>query len=73
MSMCTECHRTPCHPKCPNADEPPAVFICSGCGKNILDGEGYYDVLGEQFCENCIDDSYHVAELEEYFDDFNER
>lgn len=52
--MCEECRMTPCHPRCPNAPEPRSVFICSGCGREILEGDDYWDVLGEQFCENCI-------------------
>ena len=64
--MCDICLKTPCDPHCPNAPEPPAVFVCSGCGKDILDGEDYWDILGEQFCENCIDDSRKTAEAEDY-------
>jgi hypothetical protein len=37
--------------------------VCSGCGENIYDGETYYDVMGEQFCESCIDDARKVAEF----------
>lgn len=53
--MCNVCGKDPCDPRCPNAPDPPTVFICSGCGENILDGDDYYDVLGEQFCESCMD------------------
>ena len=61
--MCSECWQHPCHPQCPNAPEPPAVFVCSGCGEEIVAGEDYWDILGEQFCENCIDDSRRTAEV----------
>lgn len=30
------------------------VFVCSGCGQPIYEGQTYYDVLGEQFCEDCM-------------------
>lgn len=66
--MCVECHQTPCHPRCPNAPEPEKVFICSGCGDYIYDGDWYYDVLGEQFCENCMESCYHQAEAEDEYD-----
>lgn len=62
--MCDVCLSNPCHPRCPNAADPPAVFICSGCGDRILDGEDYYDVLNEQFCQNCIDGYRREAEYD---------
>lgn len=62
--MCVECGKSPCDYRCPNAPEPPAVFVCSGCGDDILEGQDYWEVLGEQFCETCIDKCKHTAELE---------
>ena len=61
--MCAECLRTPCDPRCPNAkdSEETPVFICSGCSTEIMDGEDYWEVLGEQFCENCIDKARRIA------------
>lgn len=46
----------------PYDDESKTVFVCSGCGGYILDGQDYWDILGEQFCENCIDDARRTAE-----------
>lgn len=43
----------------------PAVFICSGCGKPIREGEPYTDILGEQFCAGCIAANTQVAEKTE--------
>lgn len=60
--MCEECWQTPCHPACPNADPPRAVFICSGCGAEIVEGEDYWDLVGEQFCEDCVREARHEAE-----------
>jgi hypothetical protein len=60
--MCDVCRSFPCDSRCPNAPEPPSVFVCSGCGENIYDGDDYYEVMGEQFCQNCIDDARKVAE-----------
>lgn len=62
--MCDICLRTTCHPSCPNAPEPPSVFVCSGCGDTIYDGDDYYDVLGEQFCTECINGLRKVAEYD---------
>ena len=58
---CDVCLQSPCHPRCPNAADPPAVFVCSGCGDDIYDGDDYWDILGEQFCERCVDDARGVA------------
>ena len=59
--MCEQCLQTPCHPRCPNAPEPKSVFVCSGCNEKIYDGDSYWEILGEQFCANCIDDAKGVA------------
>lgn len=63
---CDVCLQHPCHSRCPNAPEPPAVFVCSGCGHDIHEGEDYWNVMGEQFCERCIDDAKGVAEYDPY-------
>ena len=60
--MCDVCLKSPCDPRCPNAPEPQTVFICSGCGEHILDGDDYWEILGEQFCESCIDEFRRTAE-----------
>lgn len=61
--MCSECRMTPCHPRCPNAPDPveTPVFVCSGCPTEIMDGEDYFEILGEQFCEKCIDSARRIA------------
>lgn len=64
--MCDICIKSPCDPRCPNAPEPPTVFVCSGCGEFIYDGDDYWDILGEQFCENCIKDMKRIAEYDPY-------
>lgn len=58
-----ECLKSPCDPRCPNApdQEEIPVFLCSGCGRDIVDGEDYWDILGEQWCEDCMDKSRQVA------------
>lgn len=64
--MCEICLTSPCHPACPNAPEPPAVYVCSGCGRSILDGDEYVDLMGEQWCLTCIKDNTRVAEYDPY-------
>lgn len=69
IAMCDLCLQSPCPPRCPNADPPKAVFVCSGCGDDIVEGQDYYDILGEQFCEDCIYDAKEVAEFKYDFDE----
>ena len=59
--MCDVCRKMPCDPRCPNAPDPPSVFVCSGCGDLIYDGDDYWEIMGEQWCEDCIDDCKKVA------------
>ena len=64
--MCELCHHVPCMSSCPNAPEPKHVFICSGCGESICIGDEYYDIMGEQFCVDCMSDARRTAE---WYDD----
>ena len=64
--MCEICRHNPCDSRCPNAPGPPSVFICSGCGLDIYDGEDYYDILGEQFCTDCIESAKKEAVYDPY-------
>lgn len=38
------------------------VYICSGCGDPICDGDQYVDLLGEQYCMDCISELTNYAE-----------
>ncbi|MBQ4447398.1 MAG: hypothetical protein II897_03800 [Clostridia bacterium] len=79
--MCEICYRSPCDPRCPNAPQPEAVFVCKSCGEDIVEGEDYYELDGEHYHEECfkdeavsiLEDKYGaekgVAEVEAYFDD----
>ena len=65
--LCATCPYTHgCHPSCPEYKPPPAVFVCSGCGHDIYEGEDYWDIMGEQFCKKCIDDARGEAEYDPY-------
>ena len=64
--MCEICLKKPCHSTCPNASEPPTVYICSGCGHPILEGESVWHILGEQFCEECISETRTEAVYDPY-------
>lgn len=38
------------------------VFVCSGCGDSIREGDQYVDLLGELFCMECIAELTFFAE-----------
>ena len=54
--MCEYCHRSICPSRCPNADEPKAVYHCSHCGESITVGERYAEIDGSYYHEECLDD-----------------
>ena len=60
--MCRICNQHICPSACPNADEPRPVYVCSGCSERILEGEDAWHILGEVFCEQCIDEARSEAE-----------
>jgi len=62
--MCSVCMSSPCHPRCPNADEPSVVEYCFDCKKEIYEGEDYYDVEGTPWCEECMRRKKKTAELD---------
>ena len=59
--MCMECRQTPCHPRCPNADEPREVCKCDKCSTSIHEGEDMYRVFEYNICEDCIRDFSIIA------------
>ena len=62
--MCDICHQHPCAGACPNAPEPPVFATCRECGGNIYDGEDYYKLINEYFCEDCVSNAHEIAEVE---------
>lgn len=60
--MCDHCLQSPCHPRCPNAPEPPLFANCKYCGAEIYDGDAYYKVGDDAYCEACV--RYRTAEVE---------
>ena len=40
----------------PEAQAPPAVCVCHGCGENIVPGDHYITVDGVNYCEYCLED-----------------
>ena len=65
--MCQECRQTPCHPRCPNAPEPPVVCECDNCGNKIHDGDRMWKFDIGVVCEECVDNFSTYAELDDEF------
>ena len=56
--MCDVCHMTPCHPRCPNAPDPPTVYTCKHCGEPIVVGDEFMEVDGDYYhLEACARDA----------------
>ena len=51
--MCMECRQYPCHPRCPNAPEPAAVYDCAYCNEPIRAGDEYVEFDGNHYHEDC--------------------
>ena len=37
------------------------VFICCNCREPINDGDDYYEIMGEQYCVECMKEAKHTA------------
>lgn len=62
--MCDVCWKTPCDPRCPNAPEPKKFGKCNECGYDIYEGDDYYEINGETYCEACICSFLRIAEVD---------
>lgn len=60
--MCEICHRSPCHPSCPNY-EPEQVYTCDECENPIYECDTYYSFEGYALCEECVDKHKRTAEV----------
>ncbi len=69
ITICDVCRQDICPSRCPNYKETPVVYWCNECKEAIYDGEIYYNVYGKKFCEECIEDFKHFAEVEDYWVD----
>ena len=65
INICDICHRTPCHPQCPNAPPLKVIGHCTYCNKPIYEDDFYIkDVYGYKFCcEDCLISQYNKEGL----------
>ena len=61
--MCDICHQSICPRGCPNEPPPKTVYDCVWCGRAITEGEDYYEIDGQAWCEGCIKECRTTAEL----------
>lgn len=47
----------------PPEDDRKKVYDCNDCGCDIMEGDGYYVVKGDVYCDNCIEHNHNYAEL----------
>lgn len=52
--MCSECLRTPCHPRCPNAPDPEPIYDCEFCDGGITAGEDFVEIDGKYYHVDCL-------------------
>lgn len=48
----------------PPEDERHIIKRCIQCGEDIREGDYYYDIDGEAWCEDCVKDCRREAERE---------
>lgn len=58
--MCALCLQDPCHPSCPNADEPKAVERCMECGRKIYKGEQVLFLGSGSLCMDCLEEKTQI-------------
>ncbi|GFI61893.1 hypothetical protein IMSAG049_01064 [Clostridiales bacterium] len=59
---CEYCHTLPHLPGCPGEPEPRAVHRCKRCKEGITEGEEFYDIDGEYYHVECLEEMT-VAEI----------
>ena len=42
-------------------EERNTVFTCDVCSADVLEGDTFYDINGEKWCECCVKNASHVA------------
>ena len=54
--MCDLCHQTPCHPACPNADEPKMICRCPACMEPIYKGDRVAEIDHDYYHMECLEE-----------------
>lgn len=60
---CEYCHTLPHLPGCPGDPEPRAVHRCKRCKEGITEGEEFYDIDGEYYHVECVEEDMSVTEI----------
>lgn len=65
--MCNTCRRTPCDPRCPNAEPEKPIYVCNHCKEGIFFEDRYAEIGNDKFCLDCLE-SMDIDELLAIFD-----
>lgn len=65
--MCSECLKTPCDYRCPNATPPKALHDCPYCKEGIIAGDKMVCINGDYYHLECLEDM-DIEELMELLD-----
>lgn len=60
--MCRTCYKTPCDPRCPNAEPEKPIHVCDHCKEGIFFEERYAEIDGIKYCLGCLE-SMDLEEL----------
>ena len=55
------CGYRPHDARCPYSPDDVPSHACDGCGEEICEGDGYYEIGGESLCEGCIEKYRKIA------------
>lgn len=51
----------------PDGKGPKVIHTCIHCHVDICHGETYYDIDGEPWCEECINDAKKTADEDDWY------
>ena len=51
----------------PDGKGPKVIHKCSNCRGDICHGETYFDIDGEPWCEECINDARKTADEDDWY------
>ena len=46
--------------------QPADSNCCDGCGYEFSNGDAYYEIAGMRLCDDCINDSKRIFDIDEY-------
>ena len=50
-----------CCGKCMEHEDSEPIFVCCECRTGIFEDEGYYEIEGFYYCDDCMSKHWHTA------------